>query len=121
MRSRCRTGLALAAVVLLTACSPEEAETALIQGSLVQVGGLFPGAPTPLSGKVAFTSDDRTVTVVVRKDGRFTAHLPPGLWELQGFAPNVQGSLVPCGTPPETVLLVGGQVKQQDVVCRHIK
>jgi hypothetical protein len=119
--ARRRTGIALVAVALLAGCSPEETETALINGSLTQVGGPAPGSAVPLSGKVAFTSDDRTVTVNVREDGRFTAHLPPGFWSVRGFAPNAQGALVPCSAPPEQVLLVGGQVTQHDVVCRQIR
>lgn len=111
------TSLAVATALAMTACSPEEEATATVTGNLVTTAAAG-ASPSPRSGRVAFTSDDRTVTVTVTSTGRFSAHLPPGLWSVRGFAPNVQGELVPCSAPPRDLLLLGGQVTQQDVVCQ---
>lgn len=111
----------LAAVLLATACSPDEADTAVVTGRLVQAGGPAGSAPLTLAGKVAFTSDDRTVTVPATEDGGYRAHLPAGLWTVRGFAPNAQGALVPCAAVPQQVLVPGAQETRKDVLCRSTR
>ena len=117
---RAQASLALAAALLLTACSPDEADTAVVTGRLLQAGGLGPGGSS-LSGKVAFTSSDRTVTVDATAADGYRAHLPAGIWTVQGFAPNAQGKLVPCAAAGASVLAVGGRETRQDVRCRSVR
>lgn len=111
--------VALAALLVLTGCSPEEADTAVVRGRLLVVGGPAGTSGQPLSGKVTLTSDDRTVTLLVGADGTWSAHVPPGQWTVSGYAPNVQGTLTPCGENPTRVVAIGGQATTHDVVCRR--
>ena len=119
---RAHAPLALAAALLLTACSPDEADTAVVVGRLVQAGGVVGGdGAGSLKGKVAFTSDDRTVTVDATAESGYRAHLPAGVWTVQGFAPNAQGKLVPCAAGGSSVLAVGGRETRHDVRCRSVR
>jgi len=116
-----RLTAAMLITALVAACSPDEADTAVVTGRLVQAGGLAGRSPAGLSGKLAFTSEDRTVTVTATREDGFQARLPAGLWTVQGFAPNAQGALVPCAAPPQQVVAPGAQVTRKDVLCRSIR
>ena len=91
----------------------------VVTGNFVRVGGPYPGAAVPLSGQLDFTSSSHTTIVQVARDGKFTAHLPPGSYTLSGTSPQIISGSRPCSSPSEFAL-AAGQRLTRDVVC-HIR
>jgi len=67
-------------------------------GILLRVGGMAPGSPVPLPGKVTATSTAGGPTVIGRigKNGRFRIMLPPGSYRFTGTSPLIGSGKATC-------------------------
>jgi hypothetical protein len=107
------TTLTLLAVV--SACSVNKPE-GIVSGHFLRVGGPAPGAPVPLSGRITFTSAQKSVVIKVARDGAYTAHLAPGRYAVTGTSPQIQGGDVSCSVPT-TADVVDSRRITADVIC----
>ena len=61
--------------------------TATIDGRLLAVGGPAPGTARPLPGTVIVRTPTSEISVPVGNDGRYSAEVPPGRYEIEGHSP----------------------------------
>ncbi len=96
--------VALCAAVLLAGCSSPPLEGTL-DGTLQAVGGPAGTGPRPLSGSVTFHgSNGNIATIELSANGRFSAHLPVGRYNVAGRSPQFDGGTGECqASGPVTV------------------
>jgi hypothetical protein len=111
----------LALAPMLAACGQQSTTTASasaasVSGTLVQVGGMAPGSPVPLPGKIQARSASGAVfEVTAGKDGKFRLSLPAGTYQLAGYSPLMGTGKVPCPEPRGRTLTVAAGHPQQGI------
>lgn len=93
--------------------------SALVRGTLQQVGGPAGTQPKPLSGRITFRHADGAVaTTSVDESGRYAIALDPGDYTITGTSPQFQGGAVDCTTVKPVITLTVEDVTVADVLCQ---
>jgi hypothetical protein len=81
---RALVGAVTLTALLVAACSSPPTQTALLSGSLEEVGGPAQGLPRPVEGTVAVTGRGISRSVHVGPNGLFSIVLRPGSYTVLG-------------------------------------
>ena len=93
--------------------------TGTLSGHLFAVGGLAPGF-RPLNGTVTIVQGpDRSSTVSVGTDGRFSIAVPPGRYLLEGRSPLYDGGKGTCRADRPATVRAGATVVA-NVYCQEM-
>jgi hypothetical protein len=126
---------AIVAVGIITACAghqrrsaptsttpppsatPATQQRGEIHGQLVTAAGLQTTPPRPVPGRITIAGPEHK-TITVRADGRYSAVLAPGTYQVTGRSPSFLSGHGFCGTHPNARITItpGGSV-QADVGC----
>jgi hypothetical protein len=121
--------IATTAVAVMTACTTHHAQlsptvvnaapttTALqqhgtVHGQLILEAGMY--VPFGVPGTVTISGPTRQTTITVGTDGRYSATLGPGAYQLTGESPNFGGH--GC-VPSRTIIIAAGSAVKADVRC----
>jgi hypothetical protein len=89
-----------------------------IHGRLLAVGGPAPGAPRPLPGTVTLSTTDSEITVLVDNDGRYSAEVSPGTYEVVGHSPQYGSGTYLCRAAGP-VTATADETVDTNVVCQE--
>jgi hypothetical protein len=93
-------------------------ESAHIVGRLLAVGGPAPGAPRPQPGTVTLRNRDTEITVLAGENGRYSAEVSPGTYEIEGHSPYYGGGKYVCEATG-SVRVLANETGSADVYCQE--
>jgi hypothetical protein len=110
------SGVGMAAVALLAACSSPALSPGTLTGQLRVVGGTV-GSDRPVAGSVTI-SDGTTRQVQVANDGNFSVQLPPGTYTIVGHSPSVLAGTEQASCPvTQTASVTSGATVNVNAIC----
>lgn len=108
----------LLALLLLTGCQIP-VQTGVVHGTLEIEGGPPPGEH-PEPGKVVLLNKSyRTVDISVPANGKFSATVPVGTYEVYGGIPKYDYTENACFGTPATITIAAGSIREIVVNCNE--
>jgi hypothetical protein len=92
--------------------------TGTLSGSLLAVGGLAPGSPRPLAGKITAEGNTVIYSATVGPSGRFSFQVTSGTYTLKGSSPQFNDGTTAC-LADNPVTVIKGRTRNANVYCQE--